>query len=187
VIEDIDAMIGIVKSRELVNDSSLETNSEDFVTSSDDTAEINTPSYKKRDYSIDHRSSNSNSNSTKNKTTLTLSGILNGLDGLFNTHGRIMFMTTNKPEALDQALVRPGRCDVRKQFNYCDHTQINELYFMFFERKAPKEQTESVKQYLYSPAHISSVFMRYRNSPDQALLHLDEIEEKVIIKQKGKN
>lgn len=168
VIEDIDAMIGIVKSRE------LETSSEE----SDNSVDINTPAYKKRDYIIENKSN------TNTKTTLTLSGILNAIDGLFNTHGRIMFMTTNKPETLDKALVRPGRCDVRKQFNYCDHSQIKELYFMFFEREAPKEQTESVKQYLYSPAHISSVFMRYRNSPDQALLHLDEIEEKVIIKQK---
>jgi chaperone BCS1 len=91
-------------------------------------------------------------------------------------------MTTNKPETLDQALVRPGRCDVRKQFSYCDHNQIKELYHMFFERDVPKAQTESIKEFLYSPAHISSVFMYYRNTPDQALLHLDDIEQKIMIK-----
>jgi len=175
VIEDIDAMIGLVKSRELDQESL------DPEISSDDSGS-NNPAYKRRDYSIDQKTSSKIS--TKEKSTLTLSGILNALDGLFNTHGRIMFMTTNNPEALDQALVRPGRCDVRKQFNYCDHIQINELYFMFFERKAIKEQVNNVKEYLYSPAHISSVFIRYRNSPDQALLHLDEIEEKIKIKCK---
>ena len=94
-------------------------------------------------------------------------------------------MTTNKPEVLDEALIRPGRCDVKKQFNYCDHTQIKELYNMFFDREVSKEQTEQIselKQYTYSPAHVSSVFMRYRNQPDQVLSHLDSSEEKVTIK-----
>ena len=94
-------------------------------------------------------------------------------------------MTTNKPEVLDEALIRPGRCDVKKQFNYCDHNQIKGLYYMFFDRDVPKEQIEQInqlKQYIYSPAHISSVFMRYRNSPDNALSHLDDFEEKVTIK-----
>jgi SpoVK/Ycf46/Vps4 family AAA+-type ATPase len=198
VIEDIDAMIGIVKSRELVNETNLKSNSSnssDSETGSDDfttvTATTDMPAYKKRDYDIDHSSklkegSNSKSKSKESdvepKQCLTLSGILNGLDGLFSTHGRIMFMTTNKPEALDQALVRPGRCDVKKQFSYCDHNQIKELYNMFFEHDPSNSQIDSIKQYSYSPAHISSVFMRYRNQPDQALLNLTSTEQKVTIK-----
>jgi ATP-dependent 26S proteasome regulatory subunit len=107
---------------------------------------------------------------------------LNAIDGVFNAHGRIMFMTTNKPEILDQALIRAGRCDVKKQFSFCDRKQVQELFHMFFEKEAPSVQIDTIKQYMYSPAHISSVFMRYRNAPDQALSHLDESEQKVCIK-----
>lgn len=42
---------------------------------------------------------------------LTLSGVLNALDGLAAPEGRLLFMTSNRPEVLDPALIRPGRVD----------------------------------------------------------------------------
>ncbi|KAF0691357.1 hypothetical protein As57867_017338, partial [Aphanomyces stellatus] len=40
---------------------------------------------------------------------LNLSGLLNVLDGVVDSPGRILIMTTNHPEKLDPALIRPGR------------------------------------------------------------------------------
>lgn len=40
---------------------------------------------------------------------LNLAGLLNVLDGVVDAPGRIVVMTTNHPERLDPALVRPGR------------------------------------------------------------------------------
>lgn len=45
------------------------------------------------------------------QTTLTLSGLLNCLDGPTSKDGRIVCMTSNAPDSLDPALIRPGRCD----------------------------------------------------------------------------
>merc|ERR550514_135770 len=45
------------------------------------------------------------------KDKLNLSGLLNVLDGVVDTPERIVVMTTNHPEVLDPALVRPGRID----------------------------------------------------------------------------
>jgi chaperone BCS1 len=42
---------------------------------------------------------------------LTLSGLLNTIDGPLATEGRILIMTSNHPDRLDPALVRPGRID----------------------------------------------------------------------------
>jgi ATP-dependent 26S proteasome regulatory subunit len=162
IIEDIDAMIDLVKSRELANKSNS-----DYKTDDSENSEENKSGLKGKKELI---------------STLTFSGILNAIDGVFNTHGRIMFMTTNKPEILDQALIRAGRCDVKKQFSFCDRKQIQELFYMFFEKEAPIGQIDKIKQYMYSPAHVSSVFMRYRNTPDLALHNLDETEQKVFIK-----
>ena len=39
---------------------------------------------------------------------LNLTGLLNVLDGAVDTPGRIIIMTTNYPEVLDPALIRPG-------------------------------------------------------------------------------
>eukprot|EP00955_Chlamydomonas_euryale_P023463 247865-Chlamydomonas_euryale.AAC.1 len=40
---------------------------------------------------------------------LNLAGLLNVLDGVVDTPNRIVIMTTNHPEKLDPALIRPGR------------------------------------------------------------------------------
>lgn len=143
VIEDIDATLSIVKSR--------------------DTSDNHT---KKKDKKIEQ---------------LTLSGLLNALDGVFNNHGRIMIMTTNHPEVLDSALIRAGRVDIKYQFNNCSKEQIKELYNIFFDKILEDDKMYHIKNE-YSPAHITSVFMRYRNDSDIVLEHLDDIEQKIVIK-----
>ncbi|KAI8533830.1 hypothetical protein RHMOL_Rhmol10G0040300 [Rhododendron molle] len=52
---------------------------------------------------------------------VTLSGLLNCVDGLFsaNEGGRLMVFTTNHKEALDSALLRRGRMDKHVEMTYC--------------------------------------------------------------------
>ncbi|MFS0710347.1 AAA family ATPase [Brevundimonas sp. 2P06AA] len=45
---------------------------------------------------------------------VTLSGLLNAIDGLTAREGRILFITSNHPDKLDPALIRPGRVDRRE-------------------------------------------------------------------------
>jgi chaperone BCS1 len=49
---------------------------------------------------------------------ITLSGLLNCLDGPASVDGRLLCMTSNSPDSLDPALVRRGRCDVKILFGY---------------------------------------------------------------------
>ena len=46
---------------------------------------------------------------------LNLAGVLNVLDGVVDSPGRIVIMTSNHPEKLDPALIRPGR--INKQLH----------------------------------------------------------------------
>ena len=50
---------------------------------------------------------------------VSLSGLLNVLDGIETGGGRVLVMTTNHKDALDPALVRPGRCDVHIRLGPC--------------------------------------------------------------------
>ncbi|KAK8046144.1 mitochondrial chaperone BCS1-A [Apiospora saccharicola] len=43
------------------------------------------------------------------KKGISLSGLLNAIDGVASHEGRVLIMTTNVPESLDEALIRPGR------------------------------------------------------------------------------
>lgn len=63
-------------------------------------------------------------------TGLTLSGLLNVLDGPDSTDGRIVLMSSNQPEQLDSALTRPGRVD---QKIYLGHISQQCAATMFFE------------------------------------------------------
>ncbi|KAM0860609.1 hypothetical protein ACQ4PT_046430 [Festuca glaucescens] len=52
---------------------------------------------------------------------VTLYGLLNFLDGLWSAHSgeRIIVITTNRPQMLDPALIRPGRMDMHVEMSYC--------------------------------------------------------------------
>ena len=58
---------------------------------------------------------------------VTLSGLLNALDGLATPYGLVTVMTTNQLDALDPALVRPGRADLVEEFSYLDDDQASRL------------------------------------------------------------
>ena len=65
-------------------------------------------------------------------STITLSGLLNALDGVGAQEGRILFATTNKYDSLDPALCRPGRMDIHMEFKLASRYQARELFKCFF-------------------------------------------------------
>ncbi|EYB32936.1 hypothetical protein FG05_05889 [Fusarium graminearum] len=79
---------------------------------------------------------NSENKSTNNilaVESISLSGLLNAIDGVASHEGRILIMTTNKPEALDEALIRPGRVDVQVGFKNATGEQAAELFYRMYE------------------------------------------------------
>ena len=63
---------------------------------------------------------------------VTLSGLLNALDGIAAQEGRILFATTNDYPALDPALLRPGRLDLHVEFGLASEHQTRELFKRFY-------------------------------------------------------
>lgn len=64
--------------------------------------------------------------------SLTFGGLLNVLDGIPAKDGRIVMITTNHPELLDSALVRPGRVDKRIEFGPATLIQIEGMVERYF-------------------------------------------------------
>ncbi len=76
---------------------------------------------------------------------VTLSGLLNVLDGFHAPNGVLFVMTTNHVEKLDQALLRPGRIDYKLYLgNASDHQKV-ELYRRFFPELSEIEAREFVE------------------------------------------
>jgi chaperone BCS1 len=63
---------------------------------------------------------------------VTLSGLLNVLDGFHAPENVLFVMTTNRIEALDPALLRPGRIDYKLYLGKAAEAQKMELYRRFF-------------------------------------------------------
>ncbi|KAL2259919.1 hypothetical protein VTK26DRAFT_6242 [Humicola hyalothermophila] len=67
------------------------------------------------------------------KKGISLSGLLNAIDGVASHEGRVLIMTTNKPETLDEALIRPGRVDLQVAFSNATQEQARELFVRMYE------------------------------------------------------
>lgn len=62
----------------------------------------------------------------------TLAGMLNALDGVYTPHGLVTFITTNRIEALDDALIRPGRVDYRLHLEAPTDEQIERSFLHIY-------------------------------------------------------
>ncbi|KAL8301614.1 hypothetical protein RB597_002167 [Gaeumannomyces tritici] len=69
---------------------------------------------------------------------ISLSGLLNAIDGVASHEGRVLIMTTNRPEVLDEALIRPGRVDLQVAFGNATQRQACELFQRMYEASQPR-------------------------------------------------
>lgn len=76
-------------------------------------------------------------------STLSLSGLLNSLDGVAAAEGRLLFATTNHIERLDPALSRPGRMDVWINFANATKWQAEGIFKCFFPCKPAASSTST--------------------------------------------
>jgi len=96
-------------------------------------------------------------------STLSLSGLLNSLDGVAAAEGRLLFATTNHIERLDPALSRPGRMDVWVNFTHATKWQAEGIFKCFFPFK-PSVATASATA-AAAPASIAPKDPSQKNLP----------------------
>ncbi|KAJ1264331.1 hypothetical protein BS78_09G255200 [Paspalum vaginatum] len=100
---------------------------------------------------------------------VTLSGLLNFVDGLWSTSGeeRIIVFTTNYRERLDPALLRPGRMDMHIHMGYCTPEAFRILarnYHSVESHAVYPEIERLIQEVMVSPAEVAEVLMRNDNS-----------------------
>ena len=88
------------------------------------------------------------------------------------TPGRILVITSNYPDKLDRAFVRPGRIDVRIEFKHASREfiqdMINKFYTMDLELDAvPDELSDK-----FTPAEVMESMCNNFKSPSGALAYL---------------
>ncbi|EFY98066.1 BCS1 and ATPase (AAA) domain protein [Metarhizium robertsii] len=146
--------------------------------------------------------------------TFSFGGLLNAIDGVAAQEGRILIMTTNKPESLDEALIRPGRVDVKIGFHNATKQQSAALFCRMYGDSTPlepnkpaskgikdqnndkvslsqeeikslsEEFSEKIPDRLCSPAEIQEFMLLRKEDPRKAV---DEVESWVEKMKEQKN
>ena len=110
-------------------------------------------------------------------TGVSFSGLLNAIDGVASQEGRLFFMTTNYPEKLDSALVRPGRCDVKEELRCASRNQMARLFLRFFPHSnliEAKKFASMLPEFELSMAQLQGHLLEYRDSAENAVNKVNE-------------
>lgn len=138
----------------------------------------------------------------KQATRVSLSGLLNAIDGVAAPEGHILIMTTNKPHELDDALVRAGRISVKVAFTNASKQQSEEIFLRMYvessEKKDEKTTSDEVKELAkqfaegipegdFSPADLQDYLLVHKKDPKGAVDDLQQWVEKQYEERKRKD
>ncbi|EEH06969.1 mitochondrial chaperone BCS1 [Histoplasma capsulatum G186AR] len=104
----------------------------------------------------------------KQNNQVSLSGLLNAIDGVSSSDGRILVMTTNCRDQLDAALIRPGRVDMEVKFTLASEEQIKSIFQHMYAHKGHTNLADMAAEFAnqvpncqYSPADIQNYLWKH--------------------------
>lgn len=124
------------------------------------------------DVVLDRAITKETAGANKEGEALTLSFLLNLLDGVLETPGRILVISSNYPDKLDKAFVRPGRIDVRIEFKNATREFILDMVNKFYETKMTLDEIPAEIGEAFTPAEVMESLCTNYKSPAAALVHL---------------
>jgi len=100
-----------------------------------------------------------------NEDPITLDDILNLWDGLHETPGRIIAISSNHYDTLDPALIRPGRIDITMEMKLVNRETFREMFRHFFGFDITKEDLSQFRENTYSPAEMVNMYISSKKDP----------------------
>ena len=104
---------------------------------------------------------------------LTLSGLLNAIDGVTSQNGRVLFVTTNKEAALDPALTRAGRLDVHIEFFHAKRAHAGALFRRFYAVPSSKAKETGAT---HSKEEIDELAKRFEEAIPDGVLAMAQLQ-----------
>lgn len=115
---------------------------------------------------------------------VTLRGLLNALDGVASTEGRIIFLTTNYIDRLDSAMTRPGRVDLKVLIDLPDDDQLSRMFIRFYpdanaetDAKEFVQKIRSLKKPNISMAMVQGHFTTHKYSYKEMMAGIEQYFE----------
>jgi len=114
------------------------------------------------------------------KDSLNLSGLLNVLDGVVDTPDRILIMTSNHPEKLDPALIRPGRIDKKLMLGYMQGDDVCNMLEHYFQLSLEECQKERIRSAISGDVTSSGLALNLTPAQvEQFAAEHDDIEDMI--------
>ncbi len=105
---------------------------------------------------------------------ITLDDLLNLWDGLKETPGRILIISSNHYAELDPALTRPGRIDVTLEMQNASQDILAEMYEKFYGVPLQAEDLRALPDNFYSPAEVINLYVLHKDSAANFIQRLKE-------------
>lgn len=181
IFEDIDCIGDIVLDREKKKTKSIEkkTTVDKMTTDNIDFEKmveiINTMDEDSRKNLKNEITGAVNNSKNPDDEPITLDDILNLWDGIRETPGRIMILSSNHYDELDPALKRPGRIDITLELSYASRQVISDMYYHLFKEESMSlsdEDLEKIQDKFYSPAEIINIYMNEQQNPEKFIKRL---------------
>lgn len=102
----------------------------------------------------------------KGSTQLTMSKLLNILDGIPERTGQIIMMSCNNPEQLDKAFLRPGRIDILAEFTKMSNLDLINLLENHFNETLEIQLLKDEHQLLdnkWTPAEVFKICSQHKD------------------------
>lgn len=115
------------------------------------------------------------------RNSLTFSGFLNAIDGVLAQEDVIVVMTTNRRDALDEALLRPGRLDVHVHIGPASFYQAEQLYLRFFPDNLVNAKVFAACAHGATMAQLQEHLVRHMDDPSYALASWPVAEDRASV------
>jgi len=136
-----------------------------------DTENATKARYDASDPNADSKSKNKNAQEIF--SFVSLSDILNSIDGLISNHGRILIATTNHKDNLDKALIRDGRFDLKIELKHANNSVVEQFFDNYHpDFKIPADF--NVKDDL-SSATIQNLIFKHMDNPEEVIKCISKI------------
>jgi chaperone BCS1 len=108
----------------------------------------------------------------KMEDPVTLDDLLNLWDGIRETPGRIMILSSNHYDKLDPAIKRPGRIDIALELSYASRNTVKEMHRHFFGTEIDEVVLDKINNHFYSPAELVNIYMTEERNENKFLERL---------------
>ncbi|KAJ7463087.1 P-loop containing nucleoside triphosphate hydrolase protein [Mycena galericulata] len=128
----------------------------------------------------DVRLGNVDYGSQRARPPVSLSALLNVIDGISSEPERLIFVTTNHVHRMDPAILRPGRLDVRIAYALASSEQVFAMFLRLYPKENPgiedlaRQFSDAFPSSTFSTSEVQGYIQRHKNDAVAAVQDLPD-------------